>query len=134
NNTDPWKDVDGERSSIKTTHPFLTDPAVRSALNVLVDRGSVHEEIYGRLGQATPNFLNGPTRFRSPHMRWELSVDRASQLLEGAGWRRGGGGVPVKDGKLLKGVFPQSSNSLRQKHQACRRQLCAKAGILCMRV
>ncbi len=27
NNTDPWKEVDGEKSSIKTTHPFLGDPA-----------------------------------------------------------------------------------------------------------
>ena len=28
NQADPWRDVDGERASIKTTHPFLTDPAV----------------------------------------------------------------------------------------------------------
>src|SRR5580765_6403411 len=83
NNTDPWKEVDGERSSIKTTHPFLTDPAVRSALNLLVDRGAIHEEIYGRQGQATPNFLNGPPRFRSANMRWEFSVDRANQILDG---------------------------------------------------
>ena len=26
NNTDPWKEVDGERSSIKTKHPFLDRP------------------------------------------------------------------------------------------------------------
>ena len=32
NNTDPWNEVDGERSSIKTKHPYLTDPAVRDAL------------------------------------------------------------------------------------------------------
>src|SRR6476620_1181701 len=31
NQTDPGKEVDGERSSLKTTHPFLTDPAVRQA-------------------------------------------------------------------------------------------------------
>src|SRR6266850_6489804 len=58
NNTDPWKDVDGERSSLKTKHPFLTDPAVRQALNLLVDRASVQEQIYGRTGIATANFLN----------------------------------------------------------------------------
>src|SRR6266705_524812 len=45
NTTDPWTEVDGERSSIKTKHPTLSDPAVRLALNVLVDRGSVQEEI-----------------------------------------------------------------------------------------
>src|SRR3989449_2137986 len=43
NNTDPWKEVDGERSSLKTKHPFLTDPAVRQALNLLVDRASVQQ-------------------------------------------------------------------------------------------
>src|SRR5687767_185022 len=32
NNTDPWTEVDGERSSIKTRHPALTDPTVRRAL------------------------------------------------------------------------------------------------------
>ena len=50
NQTDPFKDVDGERSSLKTTHPFLTDPAVRQALNLLVGRGAVQEQIYGRGG------------------------------------------------------------------------------------
>jgi len=36
NQTDPWREVDGERASVKTTHPFLTDPAVRTAvLNAL---------------------------------------------------------------------------------------------------
>src|SRR6266850_2112600 len=129
NNTDPWKEVDGERSSLKTTHPFLTDPSVRSALNLLVDRGAIHEELYGRLGQATPNFLNGPTRFRSPNMRWEFSVDRANQILDGAGWRRGADGVRGKDGKRLKLVFQTSINPERQKTQSIVKQACAKAGI-----
>ena len=129
NNADPWKEVDGERSSIKTTHPFLIDPAVRSALNLLVDRGAVHEEIYGRQGQATPNFLNGPPRFRSPNVRWEFSVDRANQILDGAGWRRGADGVRGKDGKRLKLVFQTSINPERQKTQSIVKQACAKAGI-----
>jgi peptide/nickel transport system substrate-binding protein len=53
NTTDPWTEVEGERSSLKTTHPFLKDPAVRQALNLLVDRGGVQEQIYGRTGIAT---------------------------------------------------------------------------------
>ena len=66
NTTDPWREVDGERSSVKTTHPTLSDPAVRQALSLLVDRASVHEQIYGRQGQATANYLNAPPRFYSP--------------------------------------------------------------------
>jgi peptide/nickel transport system substrate-binding protein len=63
NTTDPWTEVEGERSSAKTKHPTLSDPAVRQALNLLVDRGSVQEEIYGRTGIATANFVNAPSRF-----------------------------------------------------------------------
>src|SRR5205823_1786571 len=82
--TDPWTEVDGERSSMKTAHPFLTDPAVRQALNLLVDRGSVQDQIYGRTGIATANFLNAPSRFVSTNTRWEFSVDRANAILDGA--------------------------------------------------
>ena len=64
NNTDPWTEVDGERSSVKSKHPFLTDPAVRQALALLVDRGSVQEQLYGRQGQAASNFLNAPPSSR----------------------------------------------------------------------
>src|ERR1700751_5581760 len=60
NNTDPWKEVDGERSSLKTKHPYLSDPAVRDALNLLVDKASVHKFIYGRTGEDTANFVNAP--------------------------------------------------------------------------
>ena len=53
NPTDPWTEVDGERSSVKTRHPTLSDPAVREAINLLIDRNSVSEFIYGRGGVAT---------------------------------------------------------------------------------
>ncbi|HWM79680.1 MAG TPA: peptide ABC transporter substrate-binding protein, partial [Methylomirabilota bacterium] len=50
NFTDPLKEVDGERSSVKAPHPFLTDPSVRTALGLVVDRATIQEQIYGRLG------------------------------------------------------------------------------------
>jgi peptide/nickel transport system substrate-binding protein len=129
NFTDPWTDVDGERSSIKTTHPVLSDPAVRQALNLLVDRGSVQEQIYGRLGQSSANFLNAPSRFHSKNMPWEFNVDKASQILDAAGWARGAGGIRAKDGKRLKFVFQTSINAPRQKTQAIVKQAASRAGI-----
>jgi peptide/nickel transport system substrate-binding protein len=129
NNTDPWKDVDGERSSAKTRHPFLTDPAVRQALNLLVDRASVQEQIYGRTGIATANFLNAPERFNSKNNRFEFNVEKASQILEAAGWKRGGDGIRAKDGVKLKMVYQTSINAPRQKNQAIVKQAAAKAGI-----
>ena len=129
NQTDPWKEVDGERSSLKTTHPFLTDPAVRQALNLLVDRASIQEQIYGRLGQTSANFLNAPSRFHSKSMKWEFNVDKANQILEAAGWKRGADGIRAKDGKKLKMVYQTSINAPRQKTQAIVKQAAAKAGI-----
>jgi peptide/nickel transport system substrate-binding protein len=129
NNTDPWKEVDGERSSLKTKHPFLTDPAVRQALNLLVDRASVQEQIYGRTGIATANFLNEPRKFASKNTRYELNVDKANQVLEAAGWKKGGDGIRAKDGVRLKIVYQTSINSLRQKTQQIVKQAAAKAGI-----
>jgi len=129
NFTDPWKDVDGERSSIKTKHPFLTDPAVRQGLNLLVDRAAVQEQIYGRTGVATANFLNAPERFRSKNARWEFNVDKANQLLEAAGWKKGSDGIRAKDGVKLKLVYQTSINAPRQKTQQIVKQAAAKAGI-----
>src|SRR4051812_16650781 len=65
NATDPNAEVDGERSSMKTKHPAFSDPAVRKAMNLLVDRASTQQHIYGRTGRATANTLNGPEKFVS---------------------------------------------------------------------
>ena len=62
NSTDPNVEVDGERSSMKTTHPLFSDPAVRNALSLLVDREAIVKHIYGRAGLATANYLNDPSR------------------------------------------------------------------------
>jgi len=129
NFTDPNKDVDGERSSLKAPHPFLTDPAVRQALNLLVDRASVQEQIYGRTGIATANFLNQPARYASKATKYEFNVEKASQILEAAGWKKGSDGIRAKDGKRLKMLYQTSINAPRQKTQAIVKQAAAKAGI-----
>jgi peptide/nickel transport system substrate-binding protein len=129
NSADPWTEVDGERSSPKTTHPLFGDPAVRRALALLVDRDSVQSQIYGRAAKATGNFINAPERFVSKNTHWEFNVDKANQLLEEAGWKRGADGIRAKDGKKLKLVYQTSINAPRQKTQAIVKQACQKAGI-----
>ena len=129
NFTDPWTEVDGERASIKTVHPTLSDPAVRDALSLLVDRESIEKFIYGRGGVATANYLNNPERFRSKNTVKEFSVEKAIALLDNAGWKPGADGVRAKDGKKLKFVYQTSINQPRQKTQAIIKQACQKAGI-----
>ncbi len=129
NQTDPWSEVDGERSSPRSTHPFLTDPTVKSALGLLVDRAAIQEHLMGRSGQITANFLNAPERFRSRNTSWEFSVDRANQILDQAGWARGPDGIRAKDGKRLKMLYQAAANATVQKIQAVVKQAAARAGI-----
>jgi peptide/nickel transport system substrate-binding protein len=129
NATDPAVEIDGERSSIKTKHPLFSDPAVRQAVNLLIDRSSIEKFIYGRTGVATANFLNNPERFRSKKTKFEFNIEKANQILEAAGWKKGGDGVRAKDGKSLKFVFQTSINAPRQKTQAIIKQAFQKAGI-----
>ncbi len=129
NVTDPWTEVDGERSSVKTKHPTLSDPAVRQAINLLIDRESVEKFIYGRGGKATANFVNAPAKFTSPNMKYEFNVDKANKILDDAGWVRGSDGIRAKDGKKLKFVYQTSINAPRQKNQAIVKQAAQRAGI-----
>ena len=129
NATDPWTEVDGERASIKTKHPLFSDPAVRQAIGLLIDRASIEKFIYGRTGTATANFLNNPERFRSKNTKFEFNIEKANQILEAAGWKKGADGIRAKDGKPLKFVYQTSINAPRQKTQAIIKQACQKAGI-----
>lgn len=129
NHTDPWTEVDGERSSMKTKHPFLLDPPVREALSLLIDKKSVQDHIYGRAGIATANFLNNPSRFQSKNTKWEFNVEKAIKVLDAGGWKPGPDGIRTKDGKKLKMVYQTSINAPRQKNQAIVKQAAQKAGI-----
>jgi peptide/nickel transport system substrate-binding protein len=129
NCTDPNTEIDGERSSMKTTHPLFSDKAVRKALALLVDREAIKKVIYGRAGHVTANYLNGPEEFVSKNTSWEFSVEKAAKLLDEAGWKPGADGIREKDGKKLKLLYQTSTNGPRQKTQAIVKQACQKAGI-----
>jgi peptide/nickel transport system substrate-binding protein len=129
NSTDPATEIDGERASAKTKHPLFSDPAVRQAIHLLIDRSSIEKFIYGRTALATANFLNNPERFRSRNTKFEFNIEKANQILEAAGWKKGSDGIRAKDGKALKFVYQTSINAPRQKTQAIIKQACQKAGI-----
>ena len=129
NTTDPWNEVDGERGSIKSKHFAFSEPGVRQAMALLADRQSMQDFIYGRTGFATGNFMNNPPRFRSPNTKWEFNIDKANQILDNAGWKRGADGIREKGGKKMKFVYQTSINPTRQKEQAIVKQAGQKAGI-----
>lgn len=129
NFTDPNVEVDGERSSTKSKHPLLSDPGVRKALSLLVDREAVKRVIYGRGGAPTANWLNGLAEFESKNTKWEFSIAKASHVLEEAGWKVGADGLREQDGKKLKLLYQTTISGPRQKIQEILKSACQKAGI-----
>jgi peptide/nickel transport system substrate-binding protein len=114
NFADPNTEVDGARSEPTTTHPFLSDKAVRQALALAADRDTVAEQLYGPAGTATPNILVSPEKFASPNTTYEFNLDMAQETLETAGWT---GSPRAKDGVEITILYQTTINPLRQKTQ-----------------
>jgi peptide/nickel transport system substrate-binding protein len=129
NMSDPNKEVDGQRSSVKTRHPFLTDPKVRQALSMAIDRETIAKQLYGATGDATSNLLTTPSRLSSKNTKLVFDIARANQLLDEAGWQRGPDGVRSKGGIKLQIAYATSVNTLRQKEQEIIKAGWAQIGV-----
>jgi peptide/nickel transport system substrate-binding protein len=119
NQADPNNEVDGERASPKSKHPFLTDQRVRQAMALAVDRQTLAQQLYGGLtGQTSANVLTTPTNLASKSTSIEYNIDKANQMLDDAGYKRGSDGVRVTpEGVRMHVVYQTTINSLRQKEQ-----------------
>ena len=118
NQADPNTDMDGERASLKSKHPFLTDQRVRQAMALAIDRDTMAKQLYGPSGNASANVLTTPTNLASKNTTLEFNVSKANQILDDAGYKRGGDGMRVTpDGVRMHVVYQTTINSLRQKEQ-----------------
>jgi peptide/nickel transport system substrate-binding protein len=119
NFSDPNTEVEGQRSYVGQPHPFLSDPAVRQAMNLAADRETIATQFYGDGEPPTANMLNGldALGYTSPNTSWEFNVDKAKQVLDEAGWVMDGD-VRAKDGVELRITYATTINPVRQKTQA----------------
>jgi peptide/nickel transport system substrate-binding protein len=125
---DPNTEVDGQRAQKDTPHPFFSDPAVRQAVNLAVQRDVISQQLYAGEGEPpTANILTGIPAMTSPNTSWEFNLERAQQLLEEAGWTMQGD-VRAKDGVELRVSYSTSINSVRQKTQAIVKQALEQIG------
>ncbi|RGP37906.1 peptide ABC transporter substrate-binding protein [Pseudotabrizicola alkalilacus] len=120
NLTNPSPDLpEGERSTAKHPHPFLSDIRVRQALSKAIDRNLLVEVGYGNAGRATCNLVPAPALYASPNTDCiEQDMEGAKALLDEAGWTVGANGIREKDGKPLKILYQTSVNAVRQDFQA----------------
>lgn len=86
-----------------------TDPAVRQALNLAIDRSTIAEKAFaGLVAESSPAFvllprdeqwLSDPELATSPQ---DADIAAAQQILEDAGYTKGGDGFYGKDGTALE--------------------------------
>jgi peptide/nickel transport system substrate-binding protein len=130
NMADPNLEIDGERSSPNSKHPFLTDQRVREAMGLAIDRPTMAKQLYGETGDATGNILTTPTNMNSPNTTVEFNIDKANRILDEAGYERGGDGIRVTpQGARIHVLYQTTTNSLRQKVQAIVKDGWQKIGI-----
>lgn len=121
---------EGERSTAKHPHPFLTDPAVRKALSMAIDRELLVEVGYGRAGRPTCDLVPGPELYAAKNTSClQQDIAGANKLLDDAGWVKGGDGVRAKDGVRLSMVYQTSTNAVRQDFQALIKQWWSEIGV-----
>lgn len=117
NHSDPWTEVDGQTSEMNTPHPSLSDPAVRQAMSMAIDRQLIADQFYGMGSSGAVNVVNGDPTVFSPNIEYIFDQDAAAQVLEDAGWVMDGE-VRAKDGVELSYVFAAPILGRRQKTQA----------------
>ncbi|HWV36698.1 MAG TPA: ABC transporter substrate-binding protein [Thermomicrobiales bacterium] len=119
NFSDPDKEVDGQRSQKDTPHPLFSDPAVRHAMNIAIDRETIANQLFfgGDEEPAVVNILSGIPSMDSPNTKLVFDTDQANKILDDAGWVKDGD-VRKKDGLELKIRYQTTVNNLRQKIQA----------------
>ena len=114
-------------------HPFLTDPDVRRALSLAIDRVRITEQLYGpTAGRLTCNIISAPANYASSNNEECLTqdIEGAKTLLDQAGWLPSHDGIREKDGVRLEILYQTTSaNSVRQMTQALIKEWWREIGV-----
>jgi peptide/nickel transport system substrate-binding protein len=120
NNTDPNPDLPPNLRSIQRPHPLLSDPAIRLAMSMAIDRALLVDIGYGKAGQITCNWVPAPAAVASDTFRCDTQdITGANALLDQANIiDTNGDGIREKNGQPLILRFQTATNPVRQDFQA----------------
>ncbi|GAA1411747.1 hypothetical protein AUR04nite_01050 [Glutamicibacter uratoxydans] len=86
--------------SLPADNPFTSDPKVRLALNLGIDRQAMIDAVLAGSGRPAYSFV--PPQYGDayqPAAAFDYDVEQAKALLDEAGWKLDGSGQRTKDGK-----------------------------------
>lgn len=122
---------EGERSTAKHPHPFLSDANVRKAMSMAIDRPLLVEIGYGQAGRPTCDLVPAPAIYISGRTEcMTQDIAGANKILDEAGYARGSDGIrSTKEGVRMKVLYQTSTNAVRQDFQALIKQWWEEIGI-----
>ncbi|BDA86572.1 peptide ABC transporter substrate-binding protein [Aureimonas sp. SA4125] len=111
--------------------PQFKDLAVRQALYHALDKQAIIDALYYGLPKPTESYVPQQSFYFNPDLpKHEFSLDKARELLDGAGWVPGDDGIRAKDGVRLS--FSNSTtagNHLREQVQQFMQQSFGEIGV-----
>lgn len=121
--------VDAPADVAANPHPVLSDLRVRQAIQYAIDKQEMVDTLlYGHVNVGTTVLPNGT--FACPLPPSEFSIEKASALLDEAGWVMGADGVREKDGvKAELKITTTSGNLLREQTQQVLVEMLKPIGI-----
>lgn len=132
NATNPDPALGDKRGTVEGgPHPYLSDPAVRKALSMAIDRQVISDAGYGAAGKPTCNVLPAPAIYASTANDSCLVQDiaGANKMLDDAGWARASDGIRAKNGVRISILYQTSTNAVRQDTQALVKQWWNEIGV-----
>lgn len=128
NRTDPNQETeDGERSSLKFSHPFFSNKKIRQAFAHAIDREAI-AALYGQIGRPTYNNLIIPPHHRydsMPATFYAFDLEKSKVLLDETGWiDTDNDGIRDKDGINMKVfIFQMLTTTPKQYGQIVKKAL-----------
>lgn len=112
-----------------TPHPVLGDPAIREAIDRGIDRQSIIDDVLGGFGSLTGSFAySGVGAVESEPAPYD--PEKASAVLDAAGWVPGSDGIREKDGVRASLTFQTiAGDHVRELYQQIIQQNMADIGI-----
>jgi peptide/nickel transport system substrate-binding protein len=111
--------------------PQFKDRAVRQALHLAMDKETINRDLFYDANRSTESFLPQENWAHNPNLpKHVYDPAQAAKLLDDAGWRRGPGGVRVKDGvRLAFSTSTVAGNHLREQVQQFLQQSWQPLGV-----
>ncbi|WP_134500605.1 peptide ABC transporter substrate-binding protein [Microvirga pakistanensis] len=120
-----------ESIALNLERPQFKDLAVRQALYAAIDKAAIIDAIYYGVPDSVESYVPRSSYYYYDGLpRHEYSPDKANELLDKAGWKRGRGGIREKNGvRLSFKNSTTSGNHLREQMQQFVQQMLQQVGV-----